>query len=282
MVNELPVIENQRVIIEPLGGWRSLSLRDLWIYRELLFFLTWRDIKVRYKQTLLGATWAVLQPVLTMVVFSFIFGELAKLPSEGVPYPIFTYVALLPWQLFVFALNSSSNSLVASQNLISKVYFPRLVIPFSSVLAGIVDFFIAFLILLVMMAYYKVQFSLLSMVLLPVFTLLALLTAIAVGLWLSALNVQYRDIRYVVPFLTQLWFYATPIAYTSSLIPEKWHWLYSLNPMTGVVDGFRLAILGKSVLDPFSLGISIAVVIALLFGGLIYFKRMEDVFADII
>lgn len=274
--------KNSRVVIEPPSGWQPLSLQDLWTYRELLYFLTWRDIKVRYKQTLLGAAWAILQPLLTMVIFSFIFGELAHLPSEGVPYPIFTYTALLPWQLFVFALNSSSNSLVASQNLISKVYFPRLIIPLSSVLAGVVDFGIAFFVLVGMMLYYKVEFSLVGMILLPIFTLLALTTAIAVGLWLSALNVRYRDVRYVVPFLTQLWFYATPIAYTSSLIPEKWRWIYSLNPMTGVVEGFRWGVLGKSVLDPFSVLISVVAVFAILISGLIYFKHMEDVFADII
>jgi lipopolysaccharide transport system permease protein len=239
------------------------------------------DIMVRYKQTALGAAWAILQPVLTMVVFSIIFGGLAKLPSNGIPYPIFTFTALLPWQLFAFALTNSSNSLVGDQKLISKVYFPRLVIPLSSVLAGVVDFAIAFVVLLGLMAWYGIHVTP-AVLLLPVFLLLALTSAMAVGLWLSALNVQYRDIRYVVPFLTQFWMYATPIAYSSELIPEQWRWLYSLNPMTGVVEGFRWAILGKSNLDLLSLGISAAVVVALLIGGLYYFKRMEASFADVI
>jgi lipopolysaccharide transport system permease protein len=216
-----------------------------------------------------------------MVVFSIIFGGLAKLPSNGIPYPIFTFTALLPWQLFAFALTNSSNSLVGDQKLISKVYFPRLVIPLSSVLAGVVDFAIAFVVLLGLMAWYGIHVTP-AVLLLPVFLLLALTSAMAVGLWLSALNVQYRDIRYVVPFLTQFWMYATPIAYSSELIPEQWRWLYSLNPMTGVVEGFRWAILGKSNLDLLSLGISAAVVVALLIGGLYYFKRMEASFADVI
>jgi lipopolysaccharide transport system permease protein len=269
------------IVIEPPKGWEPIKLGELWKFRELLFFLTWRDIKVRYKQTALGATWAILQPVLTMIVFSIIFGGLAKLPSEGIPYPIFTFTALLPWQLFAFALTQSSNSLVGSQNLISKVYFPRLVIPFSSVLAGVVDFAIAFVVLVGLMAFYGIDLTPAAL-LLPLFLLLALTSAIAVGLWLSALNVKYRDIRYLVPFLTQFWMYATPIAYSSSLIPEKWRWLYSLNPMTGVVEGFRWAILGKSSLDVFSLSISACVVVLFLIAGLYYFKRMETSFADII
>ncbi len=268
-------------VIKPPKGWAPLELGELWKFRELLFFLTWRDIKVRYKQTAVGATWAILQPVLTMIMFSIIFGELAKLPSDGIPYPIFTFTALLPWQLFAFAISQSSNSLVGSQNLISKVYFPRLVIPFSSVLAGVVDFSIAFIVLVGLMAFYGMSLTTTAL-LLPLFMLLALISAMAVGLWLSALNVQYRDIRHVIPFLTQFWMYATPIAYSSSLIPEKWRWLYSLNPMTGVVEGFRWAILGKSSLDVFSLSISACIVVALLIGGLYYFKRMEASFADII
>ncbi len=268
-------------VIKPPKGWAPLELGELWKFRELLFFLTWRDIKVRYKQTALGATWAILQPVLTMILFSIIFGGLAKLPSDGIPYPIFTFTALLPWQLFAFALSQASNSLVGSQNLISKVYFPRLVIPFSSVVAGLVDFVIAFLVLVGLMAFYGISLTS-AILLLPLFLLLALTSAMAVGLWLSALNVQYRDIRYVVPFLTQFWMYATPIAYSSSLIPEKWRWLYSLNPMTGVVEGFRWTILGKSSLDIFSLSTSACIVVALLIGGLYYFKRMEASFADII
>lgn len=268
-------------VLEPPKGWAPLELRELWKFRELLFFLTWRDIKVRYKQTALGAAWAVLQPVLTMILFSVIFGNLAKLPSDGFPYPIFTFSALLPWQLFAFALSQSSNSLVGNQNLISKVYFPRLVVPFSSVLAGVLDFAIAFIVLIGLMIFYGIPITP-AIVLLPLFLLFAITSALAVGLWLSALNVKYRDIRYVVPFLTMFWMYATPIAYSSSLIPEKWLWLYSLNPMTGVVEGFRWALLGRSSIDLVSLGISICVVIILLIGGLYYFKRMESSFADVI
>ena len=268
-------------VLEPPKGWAPLELRELWKFRELLLFLTWRDIKVRYKQTALGAAWAILQPVLTMILFSVIFGSLAKLPSDGFPYPIFTFSALLPWQLFAFALSQSSNSLVGNQNLVSKVYFPRLVVPFSSVLAGVLDFAIAFIVLIGLMIFYGISLTP-AIFLLPLFLLFAITSALAVGLWLSALNVKYRDIRYVVPFLTMFWMYATPIAYSSSLIPEKWLWLYSLNPMTGVVEGFRWALLGKSSLDVVSLSISAIVVVLLFIGGLFYFKRMESSFADLI
>ena len=268
------------LVLEPNHGWLTFELSDLWRYRELLFFLTWRDIKVRYKQTVLGAAWAVLQPLLTMVVFSIIFGLLANLPSDGIPYPLFTFTALLPWQLFAFALTNSSNSLVGSQNLISKVYFPRLVIPIASVLPGLVDFVIAFVVLLGMMFYYQIPLTARILVL-PVFILLGVLTALAAGFWLSALNVEYRDIRYVVPFLTLFWQYATPVAYSSSLIPEKWRLLYGLNPMAGVVEGFRWALLGKGEIGSL-LWASVIIVLLLLISGLIYFKRMEDTFADVI
>ena len=268
------------LVLEPNHGWLTFELSDLWRYRELLFFLTWRDIKVRYKQTVLGAAWAVLQPLLTMVVFSIIFGLLANLPSDGIPYPLFTFTALLPWQLFAFALTNSSNSLVGSQNLISKVYFPRLVIPIASVLPGLVDFVIAFVVLLGMMFYYQIPLTARILVL-PVFILLGVLTALAAGFWLSALNVEYRDIRYVVPFLTLFWQYATPVAYSSSLIPEKWRLLYGLNPMAGVVEGFRWALLGKGEVGSL-LWASVIIVLLLLISGLIYFKRMEDTFADVI
>lgn len=268
------------LVLEPEHNWLSLDLGDLWRYRELLFFLTWRDIKVRYKQTVLGAAWAILQPVLTMVVFSIIFGTLANLPSDGIPYPIFTYTALLPWQLFAFALTNSSNSLVGSQNLISKVYFPRLIIPIASVLPGLIDFAIAFVVLLGMMFYYQIPITA-RILILPVFLLLGIMTALAVGFWFSALNVQYRDIRYVVPFLTMFWQYATPVAYSSSLIPDKWRLLYGLNPMAGVVEGFRWALLGTGEVGKL-LWVSVIVVLFLFIGGLIYFKRMEDTFADVI
>lgn len=268
------------LVIEPANGWQALELRDLWKYRELLYFLTWRDIKVRYKQTVLGVAWAVIQPILTMVIFSVIFGQLAKLPSEGIPYPIFTYAALLPWQLFAFALTNSSNSLVSSQNLVSKVYFPRLVIPIASVLPGLVDFAISFVVFAGMMIFYHVPLTA-RVVFLPLFLLLALTTALAVGLWLSALNVAYRDIRYVVPFLTLAWQYATPVAYSSTLIPEKWRLLFGLNPMSGVVEGFRWALLGSGDVGGL-FWISVAIIAILLVSGLAYFKRMEATFADVI
>jgi len=268
-------------LIEPPRGWAALELRELWLYRELLFFLAWRDIKLRYKQTALGAAWAILQPLLTMVIFSVIFGQLAKLPSDGIPYPIFTYTALLPWQLFAFALTNSSNSLINSQNLISKVYFPRLIIPLASTLAGVMDFAIAFLVLLGLMAYYHITPTT-AILYLPLFLLLALLSALAVGIWLSALSVEYRDVRYIVPFLTQFWMYATPIAYSSSLIPENWRLLYGLNPMTGVVEGFRWALLGMHTSGGVMIGISAAVVVVMFISGLYYFRRMENNFADVI
>jgi lipopolysaccharide transport system permease protein len=267
--------------IEPTRGWVGLNFKDLWDYRELLYFLTWRDIKVRYKQTALGAAWAILQPFLTMVVFSVFFGNLAKVPSDGLPYPIFSYTALLPWQLFSYALSGSGNSLVANQRLITKVYFPRLVIPIASVLSGLVDFAIAFVVLLGMMLYYGI-YPTWAVVTLPLFILLAVLTALAVGLWLSALNVQYRDVRYVLPFLTQFWLFLTPIAYPSSLVPEWIRPLYGLNPMAGVVEGFRWALLGRAnEVGPLVL-VSALVVGLLLLGGVVYFRRMEKTFADVI
>jgi lipopolysaccharide transport system permease protein len=262
-------------------GWRSLNIRELWEYRELLYFLVWRDIKVRYKQTVLGATWAILQPFLTMVVFSVFFGSLARLPSDGVPYPIFAYCALLPWQLFAHALTESGNSLVANRHLITKVYFPRLAIPAAAVLAGLVDFGVAFLVLLGMMFYYG-RMPPPTVVALPFFLLLAIATALAVGLWLSALNVRYRDVRYTIPFLTQFWLFATPIAYSSSLVPEQWRALYGLNPMAGVVEGFRWALLGAGQgAGPLVL-VSALTVAVLFLGGLVYFRRVERTFADVV
>jgi len=275
MQGSLPVLR-----IEPSRGWVSLRLRELWEYRELLYFLVWRDIKVRYKQTALGAAWAILQPVMTMMVFSVFFGRLAKVPSDGIPYPVFAFAALLPWQLFAFALSESANSLVASQNLIKKVYFPRLVIPIASVLAGLVDFAIAFVVLIGLMAYYGIHPTG-AVAALPLFILFAVVSALAVGLWLSALNVQYRDVRYVIPFLTQFWMFVTPVAYPSSLVPAKWRTLFGLNPMACVVEGFRWALLGKSTSPGPLLWVSIAAVMILLVGGLIYFRRMESTFADV-
>lgn len=280
--SSLPLDSSEvHIVIVPPRGWVPLDLKEIWHYRELLYFLAWRDIKLRYKQTVLGAAWAILQPLLTMVIFSVIFGQLAKLPSEGIPYPIFTYTALLPWQLFAFALANSSNSLINSQNLISKVYFPRLIIPLASTLAGVIDFAFAFLVLLGMMAYYRIVPSL-AIFYLPLFLLLALLSALAAGIWLSALSVEYRDVRYIVPFLTQFWMYATPIAYASSLIPENWRLFYGLNPMTGVVEGFRWALLGMEKSGGSMIWVSAIVAIAMFISGLYYFRRMENNFADVI
>jgi len=268
------------VVVEPRKGF-DLRLKELWNYRELLFILVWRDIKVRYKQTALGAIWAILQPVLATVVFSIFFGRFAKVPSDGIPYPVFAYVGLLPWQLFAYALNESTNSLVSNQNLITKVYFPRLVIPLSAVLAGLVDFAIAFVVLLGLFWRYGIVPSA-SLVVLPVFILLAVASALAIGLWLSALNVQYRDVRYTIPFLTQLWLFATPVVYPSSLVPAKWRALYGLNPMAGVVEGFRWALLGKAANPGPLIWVSAGMVVLLLLGGVTYFRRMESTFADLV
>jgi lipopolysaccharide transport system permease protein len=263
------VISEPVLILQPSSGFFRLKLKDLFEYRELLYFLVWRDVKVRYKQTALGAAWAILQPVMTMLVFSVFFGRLAKVPSDGVPYPVFAFAALLPWQLFSYALSESSNSLVANQNLITKVYFPRLVIPIATVLAGLVDFAIAFMVLLVLMWCYHIVPTA-AVMLLPLFVLLAITTALAVGLWLSALNVKYRDVRYTIPFLMQFWLFATPVAYPASLVPERWRALYGLNPMTGVVEGFRWALLGKSQAPGPLLAVSVAAVMVMLVGGLRY------------
>jgi len=268
-------------ILDPPKGWLSLRLGELWEFRELLYFLTWRDIKVRYKQTVLGAAWAILQPLMTMVLFSVIFGRLAKLPTEGFPYPIFSYTALLPWQLFARALGDASSSLVSNQNMITKLYFPRLFLPASSILSGLVDFGIAFLVLLAMMFYYRIPLSW-QVLLLPVFLMLTIITAMAAGMWLSALNVRFRDVKYVTPFLIQFWLYATPVAYASSLIPQKWQLLYGLNPMVGVVDGFRWALLGRSFELVPMFFISVVVVLVFFATGLIYFQRMEQTFADLV
>ena len=272
----------RKIIIKPPSGWSALDLHDLWIYRELIFFMTWRDLKVRYKQTLLGASWAVLKPFLNMVVFTIFFGGLAKVPSEGVPYPIFSFAALLPWELFSNALSISSRSLVQNRHMITKIYFPRVILPLSSTLSGVVDFLIAFVILLAMMAFYRIQPTL-NMLTLPLFLLLAIVAALGVGLWLSALNVLYRDIGYITPFLTQFWLFITPIVYPTSMIPEQWRVLYALNPMTGVVEGFRWAILGTQQGAPgLTLYISIAVSVVLLVSGMYYFKRMERHFSDLV
>jgi lipopolysaccharide transport system permease protein len=266
--------------IRPSRGWVRLNLRELWEYRELLYFLTWRDITVRYKQTALGAAWAIIQPLFTMVVFSLFFGRLAGVPSDGVPYPIFSYCALVPWNFFAGSLDRAGNSLVSSSNLLTKVYFPRLVIPLSAVLAGLLDFAIAFVVLIGMMQAYRIVPTA-AIVNLPFFLLLALLTALGVGLWLSALNVQYRDVRYAIPFLVQFWLFASPVAYPASLVPAQWQALYGLNPMAGVIEGFRWALLGTPPPGPL-LGVSVIVVLLLFVGGLFYFRRMEKTFADVV
>ena len=279
---EMPSIaESMVTFIQPSQGWRSLRLREIWEYRELLYFLVWRDIKVRYKQTLLGAAWAIIQPFFTMLVFSLFFGKLAQIPSDDIPYPIFVYAALVPWTFFANGLNQSANSLVGGANLIKKVYFPRLTIPIASILSGLVDFILAFVVLLGMMLAYGVipTFHILWF---PLFLLLALTTSLGVGLWLSAMNVQFRDVRYTVPFLTQFWLFATPIAYPSSLLSEPWRTLYGINPMVGVVEGFRWALLGaKTVPGPLII-VSSLVALTLLVSGAFYFRRMEKTFADVV
>ena len=269
------------VVIEPPRGVLQLGLAELWEYRELLYFLTWRDIKVRYKQTALGAAWAIIQPFFTMVVFSLFFGRLAKLPSEGVPYPLFSFAALVPWTFFANGLTQSANSVVLSQNLVTKIYFPRLAIPIATVLAGAIDFVLAFVILLGLMLFYGTMPTLQALWVIP-FSLLALVTALGVGFWLSALNVQYRDVRYVVPFLVQIWLFATPIAYPSSLLSEPWRTLYALNPMVGVVEGFRWALIGAGDPPGSMLWVSVILVVVLFLGGVEYFRRMERTFADIV
>ena len=271
-----------RVIeIEPSRGWAALDLQGVWEYRELVWFLIWRDIKVRYKQASLGIAWAVIQPVMTMLVFTLIFGRLAQLPSDGLPYPVFTFTALLPWQLFSGALTGSANSVVNSASLISKVYFPRLVIPIASVMATLVDFSISFGVLLGLMAWYGISLRL-AVVVLPLLVMLALAIALAVGLWASALNVRYRDVRHVMPFVVQFWLLASPVAYSTSLITSPaWRAVYSLNPMVGVIEGFRWAVLGST--PPSVLVVpSVLVTGVLLAGGLFFFRRTEASFADVI
>jgi lipopolysaccharide transport system permease protein len=269
--------------LKPSKGWLSIDFKELWRYRELVFFLTWRDIKVRYKQAVLGVAWAILQPLLTMVIFSVIFGNLLKIntSSENIPYPLFSLTALLPWQLFASALQRSSISLVGNANLITKVYFPRLAIPLASVFAALVDFFVSFIVLIGVMIYYGFWPGWNTFWLIPI-VLLTILTALSVGLWLSALNVQYRDVQHMVPFIIQAWMYASPIVYPIETIPSGiWRWLYGLNPMVGVIQGFRWVLIGGERPDATML-ISIGAVIILLISGLYYFRRMEKTFADIV
>lgn len=268
-------------VIAPASGWVPIRLGELWEYRELLYFLVWREVKIRYKQTALGVAWAVIQPVFTMVVFTVVFGHFGKLPSDGLPYQVFALCALLPWQLFAFALSESSNSVVANQRLITKVYFPRLIMPIASVCVGLVDFCVSFCVLIALIAWYGLVPSA-AIWTLPLFALLAVMTALGVGLWLSALNVKYRDVRYTLPFLTQIWMFATPVAYSMSLVPAAWRPYYALNPMVGVVEGFRWALLGRGGSPGMAVAISVGVVLALLVSGLFFFRRMERTFADVV
>jgi len=267
------------VRIEPPRGWLELRLREVWHYRELLYFFVWRDVKIRYKQTAIGVLWVILQPLLTMGVFTLFFGRLAKLPSQGLPYPIFYFAALVPWSYFSYALQSATNVVVENQRVITKVYFPRLVLPFSAVLSGLVDFAIGFAVLAILTLAYGIRPTL-AVLWLPVLLLLAILTALGVGLWMSALNALYRDVRYVMPFVVQFWMFASPVAYPSALVPERWRWLYGLNPMAGVIDGFRWALTGHGQPPGSMLLASTAMVAVVLVGGLFFFQRMEGTIAD--
>jgi lipopolysaccharide transport system permease protein len=276
MEESIPVIR-----IEPTRGWVALQLKELWAYREMLGFLIWRDIKVRYKQTALGAAWAIIQPISTMIIFSLFFGRLGKIPSDGIPYPIFAYAALVPWSFFAQGLTQASNSLVGSANLIKKVYFPRLAVPIAAVTSGLVDLALAFMVLLAMMFYFDIVPGI-KILWLPLLLLLTLTTSLGVSLWLSALNVHFRDVRHIIPFLTQFWMFATPIAYPSSLLSEPWRTLYSLNPMVGVVEGFRWALLGTETAPGPMVIVSSLAALAILVSGTFYFRRLEKTFADVI
>ena len=268
------------LVIEPRRGWRVVDFKELWRYRELLYFLTWRDIKVRYKQTLLGAAWAILQPFLTMVVFTLFFGRFAKVPSEGVPYPIFSYAGLLLWTYFAGAVSMSANSLIGSADLVTKVYFPRLLVPMGATLAGLVDYVIALSILIIMMLWYHITPGV-SILLLPIFIICAFLAATGVGMWLSAMNVKYRDIRYAIPFVIQLWLFASPVIYPTSILPERFRWIFALNPMGGLLEAHRAVVLGHPIVWT-SLSLSCIMILLVFLTGVLYFKRMERSFADII
>ena len=265
--------------IEPSRGWFNLRLKELWEYRELLYFFVWRDVKIRYKQTAIGVLWVILQPLLTMIVFTLFFGKLAKMPSQGLPYPVFYFAAVVPWMYFSVALVTATNVVVEHQRMITKVFFPRLILPFSAVLSGLVDFAIGFVVLLIFTVSYGIRPTVTTL-LLPFFLLLAVLTALGVGLWLSALNALYRDVRYLIPFVVQFWMLASPVAYPSSLVPERYRWIYGLNPMAGVIDGFRWALTGKGQAPGSVLIASVAMVCITVFGGLIFFNRMEGTIAD--
>jgi lipopolysaccharide transport system permease protein len=267
------------VRIEPPRGWLELRLREVWDYRELLYFFVWRDVKIRYKQTAIGIAWVILQPLMTMGVFTLFFGRLAKLPSQGLPYPVFYFAALVPWMYFSYALQSATNVVVENQRVITKVYFPRLVLPFSAVLSGLVDFAIGFVVLAILTLAYGIRPTMAALWL-PLLLLLAILTALGVGLWMSALNALYRDVRFVMPFVVQFWMFASPVAYPSALVPERWRWLYGLNPMAGVIDGFRWALTGHGQPPGPVMLASAAMVVVVLVGGLFFFQRMESTVAD--
>jgi lipopolysaccharide transport system permease protein len=279
--NERSDREQPVTVIVPSRGALPVDLRELWAYRELLFLLAWRDATVRYKQSVVGIGWALIQPLMMMIIFTTIFGRFARLPSDGLPYSVFTLCALLPWNYFSRSLGDSSNSLVGSSHLITKIYFPRLILPLSKVFSGLIDFGIAFLLLIALMAWHRIVPSA-GILLLPLFMAMAILTSLAVGLWLTALNVKYRDVGFIVPFLLQVWMYASPVAYSTAIVPERWRTLYALNPMVGVVEGFRWALLGKQAPDPTFITISMAIVLVLLVSGVYYFGRMERTFADVI
>jgi homopolymeric O-antigen transport system permease protein len=267
--------------IEPSHSWLSFRLDELWEYRELLYFLIWRDVKVRYKQTVIGAAWAIIQPLFTMIIFTFVFGHFANMPSDGLPYPVFAYAALIAWNYFAKSLSNSVISVVGNAHLITKVFFPRLLLPVAAVVSGILDFAISFIFLLAILAWYGIVPSW-GILLLPVFILLIMITALSLSLWLSVINVRYRDVGQAVPFLVQIWLFASPVAYPLSVVPEKWRIAYSLNPMTGIIEGFRWALLGKETPDLMPFLIAIGIVLALLLGGIVFFRRMEDTFADVV
>ncbi len=273
--------KSSKIVITPSHGWLSLNLAELWRYRELLYILAWRDVKVRYKQTVIGIAWAIIQPFFSMVVFSLFFGRLTQMPSDQIPYPIFSYAALVPWTFFANGLSESANSLVGSANLLKKIYFPRLIIPIAAIISGVIDFALAFLVLLGMMFYYGITPTA-NIVWLPLLILLAFTTALGVGLWLSGLNVQFRDVRYIVPFLVQFWLFATPIVYPSSVIPPEWRLLYAINPMVGVVEGFRWSLLGTNTAPGPIILVSALAALLLVISGAFYFRRWEKTFADIV
>lgn len=268
-------------VIEPKKGWVPVDFKEIWQYKELLYFLTKRDIKVRYKQTVLGGLWAIIQPAFTMIVFTLFFGRLAKMPSDGIPYPIFVYAGLLPWTYFANAVSNSGNSLVGSANLITKIYFPRIIVPMSAALAGLLDFFVALFVMAILMIYYKFMIGI-GILLFPVLVAITFLCAVGTGLWLSALNVQYRDIRYVIPFLIQIWMFVSPVIYPVSMAEGKYYWLFLLNPMSGVINAYRASILGHIPIDWPLLGLSTGITLLIFLSGLYYFRRMEKVFADVV